>query len=97
MNCDFASCFYFSLFFKFYFAGVGARKIMTIGRQYNSAEQGTTITSGFHDLRKLDPSLGSLESNQQGETRSENRLKRSRDSSLCNRSDEFFTADSCSC
>ena len=40
--------------------------------------------------------LKALLVNQQGETRSENRLRRSRDSSLCNRYDEFFTADGCS-
>ena len=48
--------------FSIYFAGVGAREIITTDCNYNSAEQDTTTPSGLHDSLKHEPSRRDLAS-----------------------------------
>ena len=59
MNCDVILLYVFVCLFVF-FAGVGAQAIITMYCKYNSAEQGTTTTSGLHYSLKREPSTRGL-------------------------------------
>ena len=48
--------------FYIYFAGVGAREIITMDCNNTSAEQDTTAPSGLHDSLKREPSTRDLAS-----------------------------------